>query len=133
MDEDRPDLRGYDGQPCQGIAPWNRTENNDGLRHRWLNGASHRVNEWLPRPIFGRTLPLTSRAETPEPVYVQIVPGPGNLLQIVRVDLAQPVARGFHTAESARRWLGAAIRSGVLPKGVVELESPPVELSEETP
>jgi hypothetical protein len=85
------------------------------------------VKEWLPKPIYGRTLPLTTRAETPEPVYVQILPGPGNLLQIVRVDLMRPVARGFQSREAARRWLGFAIRAGMLPKGVVELEGPPAE------
>jgi hypothetical protein len=80
------------------------------------------LKEWMPRPTEGRTLPLTSRSETPEPVYVQIVPGPGNLLQIVRVDLERPVARGFLNREAARRWLAYAIRAGMLPKGVVELE-----------
>jgi len=126
MDEDHShSLRGYDGNPVQGIAPWNRAENRDGLRHRWLNGKSHRVKEWLPKPIYGRTLPLSTRAETPEPVYVQIIPGPGNLHQIVRVDLRQPVARGFQTKEAARRWLEFAIRAGMLPKGVVELEGTP--------
>jgi hypothetical protein len=131
VDEDRPDLRGYDGRPCQGIAPWNRAENDDGLRHRWLNGESYRVNEWLPRPTHGRTLPLTTRTKTPGPVYVQIVPGPGGRLQIVRVDLAQPVARGFASPESARRWLGSAISSGILPEGVVELEPPTRKPTEE--
>jgi len=119
------DLRGFDGNPCQGIAPWNRSENEDGRRHRWLNSQANKAMEWLPRPTAGRTLPLTSREETTDPVYVQIVPGPGNLFQIVRVDLKQPVARGFHTKASARAWLEAALFRGVLPKGVVELEGQP--------
>lgn len=67
---------------------------------------------------------MTTRQETSGPVYVQIVPGPGNLLQIVRVDLARPVARGFRTKETARRWLELAIDRGILPKGVIEVEPP---------
>lgn len=116
------DLRGYDGQPCQGIAPWNRAENHDRLRHRWLNQRHHKAMEWLPKPINGRTLPLSSRQTTEQPVYVQIVPGPGGLYQIVRVDLSTPVARGFPTPEAARKWLGMAVKGGIVPQGVVELE-----------
>lgn len=116
------DLRGYDGQPCQGIAPWNRAENRDRLRHRWLNQRHHKAMEWLPKPINGRTLPLSSRQTTEQPVYVQIVPGPGGLYQIVRVDLSTPVARGFPTPEAARKWLGMAVKGGIVPQGVVELE-----------
>lgn len=116
------DLRGEDGNPCQGIAPWNRPENADAKRHRWLNQGHHKAMEWLPRPLNGRTLPLTSRQVTDEPVYVQIVPGPSGLYQIVRIDLARPVARGFQTPDHARRWLGFAVKGGILPQGVVELE-----------
>ena len=118
---DRDDLWGYDGQPPQGIAPWNRPENRDGKRHRWLT----RMTEWLPRPVEGRTLPLERRRVSPTPIYVQIVPGPGNLFQIVRVDLAQPVARGFRSKEHARKWIAFALRGGMLPEGVVELENGP--------
>jgi hypothetical protein len=58
------------------------------------------------------------------PITLMIVPGPQRLYQLVRVELNTPVARGFATKEQARAWIERAIRAGVLPTGVVEVEPP---------
>lgn len=58
------------------------------------------------------------------PITLMIVPGPEGLLQIVRIELNTPVARGFATKERARAWIERAIRAGVLPSGAVEVEPP---------
>lgn len=58
-------------------------------------------------------------------MYVQVVPGPAGTWQIVRVDLVHPFARGFASPEEARSWLGRAVRAGLVPEGVTELEPPP--------
>ena len=88
--------------------------------------------EWLPRPYAGRIMVPSqdqSRAERhPQPmapIHVMIVPGPEGMWQIIRVELESPVARGFKTRERARDWIGRAIREGVLPQGVMEVEPPP--------
>lgn len=63
-------------------------------------------------------------ASSKEPVYVQIVPGPNHCWQVVRVDLKTPFARGFLSADQARRWIGRAMKAGILPESIVEVESP---------
>lgn len=55
-------------------------------------------------------------------VYLQVVPGPAGLWQIVRVDLGSPVARGFLSPEDAREWVARALNAGVLPEGVTIVE-----------
>ena len=81
--------------------------------------------EWMPRPTGGRSFTLASRQRSDHPIYVQVVPGPGGLYQIVRVDLDSPVARGFQTREEASKWIGRAIKQGILPEGVMEVEPGP--------
>ncbi len=81
--------------------------------------------EWLPRPHLGRSFTTGSRMSDDETIYVQVVPGPQRLYQIVRVDLASPVARGFRTRQEASEWIAKAVKQGVLPKGVVEVEPGP--------
>jgi len=81
--------------------------------------------EWLPRPTGGRSFTLASRKRSAEPIYLQVVPGPGRLYQIVRVDLTQPVARGFRTKKEASRWIELAVARGILPAGVTEVEPGP--------
>jgi hypothetical protein len=100
------------------------------------------AGEWLPRPYHGRIMqPPIRRDHTrptrsdrtkrePEPmqaIHLMIVPGPAGLYQVVRINLKTPVARGFRTKEDARGWIGRAVRAGVLPEGVVEVEPPPGE------
>jgi hypothetical protein len=89
--------------------------------------------EWLPTPYGGRIM-VPSKQESQRsgdprmraftPITLMIVPGPERLLQIVRIELDTPVARGFATKEQARAWIERAIRAGVLPTGVVEVEPP---------
>jgi hypothetical protein len=86
---------------------------------------SRSQNEWMPRPFGGRVM-VTSRRVVAgkEPIYVEVVPGPGGMYQIVRIDLARPLARGFASPQSARAWVARAIRQGVLPEGVIVVEPP---------
>ena len=93
-------------------------------RNRWLGRW-----EWLPKPWAGRVLLPRDKKVLAEALYVQIMPGPMGTWQIVRVDLVHPFARGFLTPDDARGWLGRAIRAGVVPEGVVELEPPPVPVA----
>lgn len=81
-------------------------------------------------------MPSQSKKQTPPfgngrigPFHLMIVPGPGGGLlskahtwMIVRIELNTPVARGFATKEQARAWIGRAVRAGVLPSGVMEVE-----------
>jgi hypothetical protein len=90
--------------------------------------SHHRVGErdrspweWMPRPFGGRVM-VKSRRVSGEGVYLMIVPGPERTWQWVRIELNTPVARGFATKESARAWLARALRAGVLPQGVMEVE-----------
>ena len=91
----------------------------DGIRHRTRVGDEA---EWMPRPFAGRILLERTRMPKAEQIYVQVVPGPQGLWQIVRVDLDKPFARGFRTPELARRWLGRAVKAGIVPQGTMELE-----------
>lgn len=100
-------------------APWLE---DDGQRHRPVGYEKH---EWMPRPYAGRVLVERAKLPPKEPLYVQVVPGPNGTWQIVRVDLHRPFARGFLTLETARGWLARAVRAGVVPQGVVELEPMP--------
>jgi hypothetical protein len=89
--------------------------------------------EWLPRPYAGRIM-VPSKGRTAKDnnppmkailgMTLMIVPGPEGLYQVVRIELNAPVARGFRTKEQARGWIGRAVRGGVLPEGVVEVEPP---------
>lgn len=80
--------------------------------------------EWMPRPYGGRVM-VSNRKTKGEGVFLQVVPGPEGLWQIVRVELQAPVARGFRTREAAAAWIGRAVRAGVLPEGVTLLEGTP--------
>jgi hypothetical protein len=102
------------GTPAR--PPW--AGGDDGLRHRKYTRAPW---EWLPRPHAGRIM-LPVKRQDQKPIHVQVVPGPGHTWQIVRVDLESPFARGFATREEARSWISRAVRQGVLPEGVVEVE-----------
>lgn len=88
---------------------------------------SRSPQEWMPRPWAGRIM-VSKNARDDQEVYVQVVPGPEGLWQIVRIELNQPVARGFRTPGQARRWVHKAVGAGILPKGVVLVEPyvPPV-------
>lgn len=105
------------GTPAR--APWLEE---DGKRHR---PVAYEKSEWMPRPYAGRVLVERAKMPLKSTLYVQIVPGPEGLWQIVRVDLDKPFARGFRTPEKARGWLARALRAGVVPEGVVELEPVP--------
>ena len=77
----------------------------------------------MPRPIYGRGMPAGARkAVSPEPIYLQVVPGPERTWQIVRVDLKQPVARGFYSRKAASKWIESAVGRGILPGGTTEVE-----------
>jgi hypothetical protein len=65
--------------------------------------------EWLPTPYAGRIMVPSKADKNPPmktftPITLMIVPGPGRLYQLVRVELNTPVARGFATKEQARAW-----------------------------
>lgn len=124
MDADWPYPRHtvHVGTPAR--PPWIES---DGKRHRYEHRRT--AGEWLPTPTAGRTISNAAkkRANTTSGqthIHVQIVPGPERTYQIVRVELATPVARGFRTKEGARRWLARAVKSGVLPQNVMEVEPP---------
>lgn len=133
-------------------------------RHAWDGPAAWQEKEtnarnegvWMPKPIRGRFMPRRGRqapdknpplrspgvdgvveevaGEAAHPVHLLIVPGPAGLYQIVRLNLRVPVARGFRTKEQARGWIGRAVRAGVLPEGVVEVEPPEQAVgAEDTP
>ena len=88
---------------------------------------SRSPQEWMPRPWDGRIMVKRNVVESGT-VYVQVVPGPEGLWQIVRIELNQPVARGFRTPGQARRWVHKAVGAGILPQRVVLVEPyvPPV-------
>ena len=118
-------------------------------RHAWDGPAawpagdvnSRNKGVWLPKPIKGRYMtgrrPRDTNPQLQGPgvegvvealtgaaVHLMIVPGPQGLYQVVRVHFETPVARGFRTKEQARGWIGRAVRAGILPEGVVEVEPP---------
>lgn len=104
-------------EPVHCEPPWNTTRS-----HHRPNEYARSPWEWMPRPFGGRVM-LARNRKNGSDIYLQIVPGPEGLWQIVRVELATPVARGFKTREGARRWIARAVRAGVLPQGVTEVES----------
>ena len=99
------------------ITARNAGTGEDGKRRRY----NVRFKEWMPKPMSGKDK-LHQPRTNGEPIYVQIVPGPNRTFQIVRVELATPVARGFKSKEQARKWIELALRQGVLPAGITELE-----------
>lgn len=99
-------------------VPWATDEPG---RHRLVARAAW---EWLPRPHAGRIM-LPRRKANDQTLYVQIVPGPERTWQVCRIDLGKPFARGFRTKEQARRWIAGAMKAGIIPEGVVEVEPPP--------
>jgi hypothetical protein len=95
--------------------------------------------EWLPTPFAGRIMvPNKNKRDKqdrpagklPDPLYVQLMPGPNGSVQWVRVHLNHPFARGFRNPEQARGWLARAVKAGVVPEGVVEIEPPQVPADE---
>ena len=110
-----------DLQGVSGKAPWDAATSGKGPRT--ASEYSRSKDEWMPRPIYGRGMPTgAKKIVSPEPIYVQVVPGPERTWQIVRVDLAKPVARGFRTKKGASRWIESAVGKGILPGGTTELE-----------
>jgi hypothetical protein len=124
-------------------------------RHAWDGPAgwphekdynARNKDVWLPKPLRGRFMPRKkdepgsgvrsdARSVRQPPAdatarHLMIVPGPEGLYQIIKVDLRRPVARGFRTPEQARGWIGRAVRAGILPEGVVEVEPPEQNVSE---
>jgi hypothetical protein len=92
--------------------------------HHRTGEYSRSPHEWMPRPWAGRVM-VSKNKTTGEGVYLQVVPGPEGLFQVVRVDLSKPVARGFRTPQAAERWVARAVGAGILPSGVVLVEPPP--------
>lgn len=122
MDEVAPKPTGESGIAAR--PPWAGTDAIHPARVR-TGEYSRTPGEWMPRPAGGRSFTLASRKHSDEPIYLQVVPGPERLYQIVRVDLTQPVARGFRTRREASRWIEKAVAMGILPTGVTEVEPGP--------
>lgn len=121
---DAGDARVTPGTPAR--PPWAGADAQAERERRLRNSEYVRAPwEWLPRPTGGRSFTLASRRHSDEPIYLQVVPGPERLYQIVRVDLTQPVARGFRTKREASRWIEQAVAMGILPTGVTEVEPGP--------